>query len=113
MNKSKKYDISKSSKNFNIFGQNLSFDLYTCIEYKEVEIKKDRKELLNDSNTDIEKYLNEEILPNTINGTLVDKELEYIETDNGFKVIAKYIVSEDIGKFVERNESVKNEQYTY
>lgn len=112
LNKSKKYDITKSSKILNIFGKQISFDLYKCIEYDEEEIKKSKEELINDSNKDIEEYLNKEILPNTRDGKLVDKKTEVFDTEDGIKAKTTYIVNESIGKFVERTPIIRNEQNT-
>ncbi len=112
LNKSKKYDISKSSKKFNFFGIEISFDLYKCVEYVENEVIKTREELIQESNKDIEMYLNNDILPNTINGGLVDKKIVYTDTEEGVTVKTIYIINEDIGEFKERNVEVTNEQYT-
>jgi len=112
LNKSKKYDISKSSKKISVFGQNISLDLYKCVEYSEIKVCKTKQELIDSSNNDIQKYLEEEILPNTKNGSLSDKTVEYTDTQEGFKVKVTYIVNEEIGEFVERNVEVTNEQDT-
>ena len=113
LNKSKKYDISKSSKLLNIFGLNLSFDLYTCVEYVENNIIKTKDELINKSKEDIENYLNNEILTNTINGVLKDKNTVYNETNEGFVIETEYIVNEEIGEFVKSDYEQTNEKYTY
>lgn len=112
LNKNKKYDINKSAKNFKIFGIEISFDMYKCVEYDEVEINKTKEELLEESNNDIDLYLNNNILKNTVNGVLVNKEIENVELENGFKTKVTYTVNEEIGEFVERNENIVNEQHT-
>lgn len=110
LNKSKKYDISKSSKNFDIFGLVFSFDIYSCEEYIEQEIIYTKDELLKRNEEDSTKFLNEEILPNTIDGKLVDKNTTYIENEDGFEAKTVYVINEEISEFVERNEGVENEQ---
>lgn len=112
LNKSKKYDITKSSKLLNIFGKQISFDLYKCVEYEEEEIKRSKEELISYSNKDIEEYLNKEILPNTRDGKLVDKKTEVFDIEDGIKVKTTYIVNESIGKYVERTSITRNEQNT-
>ena len=112
LNKDKKYDISKRAKKFKLFGQEISFDWYKCVEYEDIKISKTKEELLSESQKDIDEYLNKEILPNTENGVLVNKEVEQIDIDGGFKIKVIYTVNEEIGEFVERNESIVNEQVT-
>ena len=82
------------------------------MEYVENEVIKTREELIQESNKDIEMYLNNDILPNTINGSLVDKKIVYTDTEEGVTVKTIYIINEDIGEFKERNVEVTNEQYT-
>lgn len=101
LNKDKKYDITKSSKNINVFGNEMSFDIYECREYDQTIISKTKDELIQKANTDIEKYLNNEILPQTKDGSLVDQVTEIIELENGIKVVTKYVVNEEVGTFVE------------
>lgn len=103
LNKSKKYDITKNSKKINIFGQEISFDLYKCVEYDEVEVNRTKDELIQLSNTDIENYLNNEILINCKEGILKSKDINVRDTSSGIIVTTKFIVNEQIGKFVERN----------
>ncbi len=112
LNKDKKYDISKRAKEIKLFGNKISFDLYKCVEYEDVKISKTKQELLEESTKDIDEYLNKEILPNTINGVLVEKEVETLDIEGGFKTKVTYIVNEEIGEFVERNVSIVNEQVT-
>ncbi len=103
LNKNKKYDITRSSKKINIFGQELSFDLYKCTEYNEVEVNRTKDELLQLSNIDIENYLNNEVLINCKEGVLKSKDINVKDTQDGIIVTTKFIVNEQIGKFVERN----------
>lgn len=113
LNKSKKYDISKSSKKLQILGFEISFDLYKCVEYVENNIVKTKEELIEDNKEDIEEYLNNVILPNTISGNLVNKETIYTDIEEGFVSKTTYTVNEDIGLFRERNVELTDEQYTY
>lgn len=101
LNKDKKYDITKSSKSINLFGHNISFDIYIFSEYFETIKTNTRDELIEKANGDIDNYLNNEILPSTIEGNLVDKVIDIIELEDGIKVVTKYIVNEEIGTFVE------------
>ncbi len=106
LNKSLKYDITKNSKCVNLFGLNISFDLYKCDEYFEKEIIRTKEELLNISKQDIDDYLNGEILPNAKNPQVVDINTEYIENENGITAKTKYVINEEIGEFVERENIV-------
>lgn len=103
LNKSLKYDINKSAKSFSLFGKNISFDLYKFSEYDESIVKKSRDEILEEAKIDGKNYIESEILPNTISGSIVNSILEEEETEAGIKVNIKYTVNEQIGKFVERN----------
>lgn len=107
LNKTSKYDITKESKYINLFGNDISFDIYKCREYEESSITKTKEELIQLSNIDIDNYLNNEILPSTIGGVLVDKNIEVVELEGKIKVVAKYVVNEEIGKFVEGEPQVR------
>lgn len=100
LNKNKKYDITKSSKKINIFGNEISFDFYTCLEYIENEITYTKDELIEKSNLDAEEYLNINILPSCNLATLIDKIPTITETEEGIKVDTLYIVEEEVGSFV-------------
>lgn len=101
LNKDKKYDITKVSKSINIFGHNISFDIYTCKEYEDVIVNKSKSELIEDANIDIENYLKNEILSNAKDGNLIDQTIDIVELESGIKVVTKYIVNEEVGMFVE------------
>ena len=109
LNKSLKYDITKSSKKLNIFGLQISFDFYTCVEYNEKQVMRSKEELINLSKEDAQNYLNTDILPNTINGNLKDMNISYSDTNDGIIANTKYVVNEEIGEFVEREEVIVNE----
>ena len=100
LNKEKKYDITKESKSINLFGNNISFDIYTCKEYNEIEITNTKGELIERANNDIENYLKNEIFPNTKEAVLENQITEIVDLENGIKVVTKYIVNEEVGTFV-------------
>lgn len=102
LNKSLKYDISKSKKEFSLFGKSISFDLYKFTEYEESSFKKSKDEILEEAKIDGKNYIDNEILPNTNTGNIVDSVMDIEETENGIKVNIKYTINERIGKFVER-----------
>ena len=102
MNKSKKYDITKNSKEFKLFSNIISFDLYKCSEYSEVENIRTREELEIKSEEEENNYLNSNILVDCINPNVVDKTRNITEIDGGIKVKTEYVINEQIGKFVER-----------
>lgn len=102
LNKSLKYDISKSKKEFSLFGKSISFDLYKFTEYEESSFKKSKDEILDEAKIDGKNYIDNEILPNTNTGSIVDNVMDIEETENGIKVNIKYTINERIGKFVER-----------
>lgn len=103
LNKEKKYDITKSSKSVSLFGHTISFDLYKCLEYNEIQVVRTRETLINLSNEDIEKYINSEVLANAIEGIVKTRDVVVTDTENGIKVSVKIVVNERIGEFVERN----------
>ena len=100
LNKDKKYDITKSSKKINIFGNEISFNFYTCLEYIENEITYTKDELINISNKDVEEYLNANILTNCNMPNVVDIAKDISDVQGGIKVKTIYTLNEEIGKFV-------------
>lgn len=100
LNKKKKYDITKDIRKINIFGKEISFIIYTCNEYIEKDLVYTKDELIEIANVDIDKYLNNEILPKTISGTLINKNITTQDTSDGIKVNVIYEINEEIGKFV-------------
>lgn len=109
LNKEVKYDITKSSKNINLFGNSISFDVYKFREYNEISINKSKDELLSIANSDIQSYLTTNILPNTKEGKLVDQSIEVTDIEGGIKVLTKYIVNEEVGKFVEGEPQIREQ----
>lgn len=102
LNKSKKYDITKSSKRIDILGNKISFDIYTCNEYNETPITRTMEQLEQFSQIEADKYLNENILKNCVNSTIVDVAKIITNIDGGIKVRYEYVVNEQIGEFIER-----------
>ncbi|MEG0873205.1 MAG: sporulation protein YqfD [Clostridia bacterium] len=102
LNKSKKYDITKSSKKINLFGINSSLDIYKCVEYVESEVTKTREELKVQAMLEADSYIKNEVLKNTINPVLLSTEENVEDVDGGVIVTIKYKINEQIGDFVER-----------
>lgn len=102
LNKSLKYDITKTSKGFSVFGKSISFDLYKFTEYNESIVPKSNDEIIEEAKLDGLKYIENEVLPSTNSGTIIDSVITTEEIENGLLVNIKYIVNEQIGKFVER-----------
>lgn len=100
LNKNKKYDITKSSKGFNLFDNKISFDIYTYSEYIENKIQYTKEQLIEFANKDIEEYLNNEILPNCISGSLIEKSINIEDIEDGIKVNVVYQINEEVGNFV-------------
>lgn len=103
LNKSNKYDITKNSKEFNLFGNVISLDLYKCEEYKEVEIDYTKDELEQVAHTDAKYYLEESILKECVNPTIVDNTKKISDIENGIRIKYEYVINEQIGEFVERS----------
>ncbi|MEG2310392.1 MAG: sporulation protein YqfD [Clostridia bacterium] len=102
LNKNKKYDILKSSKNINLFGNEVSFDLYNCIEYVENNVRKGKDELMQEGTIDAKMHLDNVILPNILNANIVENATRYEDTKDGIIAITNYVIIEDVGEFVER-----------
>ena len=102
LNKSKKYDITKSSKVFNAFGNTFSIDIYTCNEYDEISIKRTKEELYEICENEATNYLNNNILKQCENSKIVDVSKTITQIDGGIMVRYEYVVNEKIGEFIER-----------
>ncbi len=100
LNKNKKYDINKTSKSINLFGHNISFDLYNCEEYIEKEVTYKKEELISKATEDSANYLKDEVLANSLNATLLTEKESINDTENGIIYKKVYTVNEQIGKFV-------------
>jgi len=101
LNNKKKYDKIKSSKSFNIFGKNISFDWYTFSEYIEKEVTSTKDDILTNANVDSQTYINE-IIKGIDNGSLIDEKEEIVEKNESIIYKKTFTVNERIGKFVER-----------
>ena len=104
LNKSYKYDKIKSSKNFNIFGLKISFDLYSFDEYVENEIVLTESDIEAEAMLDSENYLKESILNNLNEATLVNKEDMKIVSNDMITYTTKYVINEQIGEFLNKYE---------
>lgn len=100
LNKSKKYDITKYSKEINLFGLKLSFDWYKCSEYKETNITRTREELIDIAKKDALDYISNKIKSSTIDGEIKNQEYFIEDIEGGISVTTKFTVNEEIGKFV-------------
>ena len=103
LDKSINYDIIKSSKDINLFGNNISFILYRFDIYNLKDIVLTKDEILEKANKDCEDYINSEVLPSTKNGKVLDKNLviEY-EDENKISIRFEINVLEEVGYFRER-----------
>lgn len=109
LNKNKKYDITKSSKNINVFGNNISFDIYRCEEYEEEKVQMTKEELIELGNIDVEKYIQDELLKNSKEGTLVEKNMTVTDTEDGIKIVTRIVINEEIGNFVEGETRIREQ----
>ena len=106
LNKSNTYDKIKYSKNFNIFGAQISFDAYSFDEYIQKEVILSEEEITKKAEEDSNIYLNETILKNCKNGTLIDKNITTKKEAGGIIFTTKYKVNEQVGEFVKRDENI-------
>ncbi|MDF2865865.1 MAG: sporulation protein YqfD [Clostridia bacterium] len=101
LNNSKKYDKLKTSKSFNIFGNNISFDWYKFSEYNEKDVVSSKEDILILANAESKTYI-DDIIKTVDSGILIDEKEEMIETTESIKYKKIFTVNERIGKFVER-----------
>ena len=99
LNKSLKYDKIKKSKGLNVFGMEISFDLYSFDEYTEVEKIVSKDEIMKIASDDADSYLKDNIIPNCKSGTLVNTFTDIVEKDDKIICKSKYVVNEQIGEF--------------
>ena len=104
LNKSYKYDKIKTSKNFNIFGLQISFDLYSFDEYIEDEVVLSESDIEALAMLDSEAYLKESILNNLKGATLINKEDTKIVSNDMITYTTKYVINEQIGEFLNKYE---------
>jgi similar to stage IV sporulation protein len=101
LNNEKKYDKLKSSKSFNIFGKDISFDWYTFDEYEEKEVTVSREDILAEAIIDSQAYI-DEINKGLDSPNLIDEKEEIEETSESIIYRKIFTINERIGKFVER-----------
>lgn len=99
LNKSLKYDKIKKIKGLNVFGMEISFDLYSFDEYTEVEKIVSKDEIMKIASDDADSYLKDNIIPNCKSGTLVNTFTDIVEKDDKIICKSKYVVNEQIGEF--------------
>ena len=102
LNKSKKYDITKKSKKFKIFGNEISFDIYECKEYNEKNINYTKEELEKNAEEEMQENLKQNILKKCVNASVVDITKVIHDVEYGIKVNVEYVINEQIGEFKER-----------
>ena len=102
LNKNKKYDITKNSKNLKLFSKDISFNLYKCSEYIEKQIEYTKDDLITKAQEDSNVYINN-ISSSLKNSYIVDQKEYIIDTSDGIKYKKIYKINEEIGSFQERN----------
>ena len=104
LDKSLKYDIIKNSSDISFFGNTLSFDIYKFNIYNLVDRLRSRDEILQVAQSDAENYINNEVLPKTRNGKIINSNL-IIDYEDNEKISVRivYELTEEVGYFRERN----------
>lgn len=101
LKKDKKYDKLKSSKSFNVFGNNISFDWYTFNEYVDKEVTYTKEDILSTANTDAENYI-QNIIKAADSANLIDEKEEVVEKEGALVYKKTFTINERVGQFVER-----------
>ena len=104
LDKSLKYDIIKNSSDISFFGNTLSFDIYKFNIYNLVDRLRSRDEIFQVAQSDAENYINNEVLPKTRNGKIINSNL-IIDYEDNEKISVRivYELTEEVGYFRERN----------
>ena len=102
LNKDKKYDITKNSKTFNLFGNVISLDFYECNEYTETIVTRTKEELVDIATKESKEYINTQVIPNLKNAKLVSEDYIVEDIQDGISFTNKYVINEEIGIFRER-----------
>lgn len=102
LNKNKKYDITRSSKSYELFGNSFSFDLYKCVEYTEKQVEYNKEEILARASEDSKNYIQGDTIKNLKNATILSEQDYIEEKTDGILYKKVYIVNEEIGEFVAR-----------
>jgi similar to stage IV sporulation protein len=100
LNKNKKYDITKSSKNFSLFGSSFSFDTYTCVEYVEKQVSNSKEQLIKKAQEESNNYIQNEVIKSVKNGTILSDKETIEERNDGIIYKKVYNVNEEVGEFV-------------
>ncbi len=103
LDKSLSYDIIKEGSSINIFGNNISFDLYKFNIYNNIEIEQTKEDIIELAKKEAEEYINVEVLPNCINGAVENSDVVILNEDEekiNIKVV--YDITQEIGCFKER-----------
>lgn len=100
LNKSKKYDITKESKKVNIFGKDIFFNTYKCVEYIPEELYYTYEELCQIANDDIEEKINKNMEENCKSPEIVSKDTQIEKMENKIVCHTVYVLNEDIAEFV-------------
>ena len=87
-----------------MFGNTFSFDTYKFNVYNLVPKKLTKDELLEKAQSDAQNYIDNEVLPNTKNGKILNSNL-VIDYEDEEKVSIRviYELTEEVGYFKERN----------
>ncbi len=96
LNKNKKYDTLKSGKSFNLFGNNISFDLYRFNEYSEKINTYTYDELVDIASNEADEYKNG-LLKDTSN--FVSQTEEVVKMPGGIKYKSVITINEEVGIF--------------
>ncbi len=103
LDKSLSYDIIKEGSSINIFGNNISFDLYKFNIYNNIEIEQTKEDIIELAKKEAEEYINEEVLPNCINGAVENSNVVILnEDEDKINIKVVYNITQEIGYFKER-----------
>lgn len=102
LNKNKKYDITKNGKTIKIFSKDISFNLYKCSEYNQIQVEYSRDDLVKKAQEDSQIYV-DNISKSLKNSYIIDSKEYITDTADGIKYKKIYEIDEEIGAFQERN----------
>ncbi len=103
LDKSLSYDIIKEGSSINIFGNNISFDLYKFNIYNNIEIEQTKEDIIELAKKEAEEYINAEVLPNCINGAVENSNAVILnEDEDKINIKVVYTIIQEIGCFKER-----------
>ncbi len=103
LDKSLSYDIIKEGSSINLFGNNISFDLYKFNIYNNIEIEQTKEDIIELAKNEAEEYINREVLPNCINGVVENSDVIILnEDEDKINIKVVYTITQEIGCFKER-----------